>query len=115
MPTVLFTALGQQVDHAPAGREDPAHALAVVDESEHFHPVGQPRPPGPADEVGHGVDLAVGYPGGGYLDTVHPHLFQQCLADVGLFLRGEGYPMGLLAVPQGGVEDLDTGGRRIHG
>ena len=56
-------------------------------------------------------ETAVEFPGGdprrGDLDAVHADRLQQDLGDAELLHRGEGDPLGLLAVAQRGVEEAD--------
>ena len=113
--TVRLAALGEQVQHPPPGAGDPLHAAPPVHEPQHLHALRQPARGRPIDDPGQRVLLPRRDPRRGHLDAVHPHQVQQRLGDVHLFVRGEGHPMGLLAVAKRRVHDQDGAGGVGHG
>ena len=116
-PAVLERALGQQVDHAAAHGPRPVDRRLPVDEPQHLDAVRESQGVGPVRDAADGAALAVARASGRDLDPVHLDLFQQAPGDGQLLGGRHRHAFRLLAVPEGGVQDLDErpGARRAAG
>ncbi len=111
---VFLTALGQEIDDMATGLLNPPRTLAVIDKAQHLNALAQALGIGPVVDGAYRGLLTAGDTGGGDLDTVHLEGGEQRLGNVEFLLRGEGDPLGLLAISQGGIKDLDGMGWAGH-
>ena len=106
---VLQRTLGQQVNHPTAAVGNPVDASVPVDEAEHLHPVYIAGLLGIAANHLHAVPLTVADACRPHLNAVDVEVVQQHTGYHQFLVRQERDAIGLLAVAERGVKNLDKG------
>ena len=108
---VLVRAFRQQVDDVATRVCDPVHALVMVDEAQDLNAVQVSGLLGKAADAGDSLFLTFRDTCRGHLEAVDVYFLQQQTCDHQLLMRQEADAVGLFAVAQRRVHDLDA---RLH-
>ena len=104
---MLQRTLGQEVDGATTTVGNPVDRLAAIDESQHFYAVQTVYLTGIAANHRHCLLLAIRDSRRAHLDAIYIDLVQQLASHNEFLVRQEGYAIGLFAIAQRGVHNLD--------